>query len=212
MKSELERTLCDVPEYQHVQVSGLWGTYDDGLAYLKQPHNAARPKVILSLGSSIGNFTREEAVGFVSQFASILGPEDSFLIGLDACQDPQRVYEAYNDRDGITHDFTMNGLKHANSLLGYKLFLEGDWEAVGEYDQRGGRHRAFVVPTRDLTLDGVPVGKGEKIRIEESYKYNQTQSDALWSAAGVTTGSAWSNDGSHGTSRTPRFVYDELLT
>nr|POE72323.1 ergothioneine biosynthesis protein 1 [Quercus suber] len=198
MKSELDRTLSDVPDYQYVKVAGLWGTYDDGLAFLKTPQNAIKPKVILSIGSSIGNFTREDAVGFVRQFASILGPDDALLIGIDACQDADRVYNAYNDQDGITHEFTMNGLRHANNLLGYEAFRDGEWEAIGEYDEEGGRHRAFVVPTKDLTLGDVPMRKGEKVRIEESYKYNQAQSDALWTAAGVTPGTAWSNDGNHG--------------
>lgn len=177
MHSELERTLGAVPAgaFKHVKCYGLWGTYDDGLAWLKKPENASKPKAILSLGSSIGNFTREEAVGFVSQFANILKPTDALLIGLDACQTPDKVHAAYNDRHGITHDFTMNGLHHANQLLGYEAFSTEDWEAVGEYDQVGGRHRAYVVPKRDLQVEGVSLKQGEKIRIEESYKYNHSQ-------------------------------------
>ena len=49
MYDELVRTLALVPEgtYKHVRCAGLWGTYDDGLAWLKQPKNVARPKAIL---------------------------------------------------------------------------------------------------------------------------------------------------------------------
>lgn len=196
MQSELERTLAAVPAgtFKHVKCFGLWGTYDDGLEWLKTGENADKPKTILSLGSStytkhplawlnvidflpvgIGNFTRPEAEGFVSQFADILKPDDSFVIGLDACQDPDKVYHAYNDRDGVTHRFTMNGLQHANRLLGREAFCTDDWEAVGEYDQVGERHRAFVVPKKDLQVEGVSLKQGEKIRIEESYKYNHKQ-------------------------------------
>lgn len=177
MQSELERTLAAVPAgtFTHVKCFGLWGTYDDGLEWLKSPENAEKPKTILSLGSSIGNFTRQEAVDFVGQFAAILQPNDSFVIGLDACQDPDKVYHAYNDRDGITHRFTMNGLHHANRLLGRESFATDDWEAIGEYDQGDERHRAFVVPRKDLQVEGVSLRQGEKIRIEESYKYNRKQ-------------------------------------
>lgn len=54
---ELYRTLEQVPAFKHVRCHGLHGTYDDGLDWLKTPENAARPKCIMSLGSSIGRIT-----------------------------------------------------------------------------------------------------------------------------------------------------------
>lgn len=92
MHSELVRTLNAVPQgtFKHVKCFGLHGTYDDGLEWLKKSENAAKPKTILSMGSSIGNFNREDAVGFVAQFADILQPNDTFILGLDACQDPEK--------------------------------------------------------------------------------------------------------------------------
>lgn len=177
MKSELERTLAAVPAgtFKNLQCFGLWGTYDDGLDWLKRPENAVKPKTVLSLGSSIGNFTREESVGFIDQFAQILKPTDSFLIGLDGCQDPDKVFHAYNDRDEVTRRFTKNGLHHANRLLGYEAFSPDDWEALGEYNEPGGKHQAFVIPQKDLQVEGVSLKKGEKLRIEESHKYNRAQ-------------------------------------
>lgn len=170
MQSELDRTLADVPEgtFQHVECAGLLGTYDDGLEWLKRPENAARPKTILSLGSSIGNFIPEEAAEFIAQFAAELGLDDMMLVGLDGCLDPKSVFHAYNDRNGVTHEFTMNGLRHANRLLGYEAFDMDNWRAVGEYDSVGSRHRAFVAPQRDTIVEGVLVKQGEKVRIEES--------------------------------------------
>lgn len=170
MRSELERTLDDVPEdtFQYVKCAGLLGTYDDGLEWLKRAENAARPKAVLSMGSSIGNFPRDDAAAFIAQWSAQLGPDDMMLIGLDGCLDSEKVYHAYNDREGITRDFTLNGLQHANRLLGYEAFEYTAWDAIGEYDTKGGRHRAFVVPKTDLTVEGVPVKKGERVRIEES--------------------------------------------
>lgn len=91
MHSELVRTLAAVPfgTFEYVKCFGLHGTYDDGLEWLKRPENAARPKTILSMGSSIGNFNREDAVGFIAQFADMLQPNDTFILGLDACQEPE---------------------------------------------------------------------------------------------------------------------------
>lgn len=100
MEPELERTLAEVPQYRHVNCNGLLGTYDDGLAWLRNPENVNKPKSILSMGSSIGNFTRDEAAGFLRQFAAILGPRDNLMIGVDGCEDSQKVYRAYNDSEG----------------------------------------------------------------------------------------------------------------
>ena len=85
MQAELDRTLALVPEgtFRHVKCAGLWGTYDDGLEWLKRPENVAKPKAILSMGSSIGNFTPGDAADFVAQFAAELGHHDLLLIALD---------------------------------------------------------------------------------------------------------------------------------
>lgn len=58
-KSELIRTLRELyGRYTHVGLAGLWGTYDDGCVWLKQFNDC--PKVILWLGSSVGNMTRSK--------------------------------------------------------------------------------------------------------------------------------------------------------
>lgn len=171
--------------YRHVRCHGLFGTYDDGLAWLKRPENMERPKCVLWLGSSIGNLNRTEAANFLREFTSILSNEDHMLIGIDACQDPEKVYRGYNDREGKTHEFILNGLTHANRLLGKEAFRKEDWEVVGEYDVEAGRHQAFYRPTRDVEVEGSLIKAGERIRIEESCKYSATQSTKLWRAAGM---------------------------
>ncbi|KAF2219107.1 C-type lectin protein [Elsinoe ampelina] len=195
-REELERTLAEIPPgtFQHVKCFGLWGTYDDGLAWLKQPKNLKRPKTILSLGSSIGNFDRKEAAEFLAQFRQVLGKEDSFLLGVDACTNPEKVYHAYNDRHGLTHEFVLHGLSQANQLLGYRAFETADWEVIGEYDTRAGRHHAFVSPKKDVIVEGAQIRAGERVRIEESYKYDFDQSEELFQAAGMNEGTRWTND------------------
>lgn len=88
----------------------------------------------------------------------------------------------------------MNGLKHANELLGYEAFVPGDWRVEGEYDEVGERHRAFVIPQKDLQVEGISLKRGEKVRIEESYKYNHEQAVDLFLKAGVVEGNRWIND------------------
>ena len=49
-RSELERTLAEVPSYEKVRCLGLWGTYDDGMTWLLKPENAGKPKTVMSMG------------------------------------------------------------------------------------------------------------------------------------------------------------------
>lgn len=195
-RKELERTLREVPTgtFKNVKCFGLLGTYDDGLAWLKESANVEKHKTILSLGSSIGNFDRTGAAEFLSQFANILSPSDTFLLGLDACTDPEKVYHAYNDREGLTHEFVLNGLKHANELLGYQAFKELEWKVIGKYNREHDRHEAFVTPSKDTEVEGVLIRAGEEVRIEESWKYNWAQSERLWSDARLSEGARFTND------------------
>ncbi|GMG43400.1 unnamed protein product [Aspergillus oryzae var. brunneus] len=180
--SELQRTFAEVSidDYTHVGLHGLHGTYDDAVTWLNSPENRKRPTVIMSMGSSLGNFDRPGAAKFLSQYASLLGPSDMMIIGLDGCKDPGKVYRAYNDSEGVTRQFYENGLVHANVVLGYEAFKPDEWEVVTDYDAVEGRHWAAYSPRRDVTINGVLLKKGEKLFFEEAYKYGPEERDQLW--------------------------------
>ncbi|KAL2153030.1 hypothetical protein VTH82DRAFT_4185 [Thermothelomyces myriococcoides] len=192
-RQELERTLAQLPSYKYVRMHGLLGTYDDGRLWLQDPAVAARQKCILSLGSSIGNFGRYEAGAFLKSFADVFGPDDTMLIGLDACDDPARVYHAYNDKEGITHKFILNGLRHANKILGEEVFVEKDWRVIGEYvhDAEGGRHQAFYAPVRETIVMGERIRPHERIQVEQSLKYSAAEAEELWRQAGMIEIAQW---------------------
>jgi EasF-like predicted methyltransferase len=197
--AELQRTLSAVPKgkFKHVQCFGLHGTYDDGLEWLKSKQMANRPKSILSMGSSIGNFEKPDAAGFLKNFAEVLQPGDTLLIGIDACTNPEKVYHAYNDVAGITHEFILNGLEHANRLLATEnctdIFDISQWKVIGEYDDVQDRHVAYVSPKQDLTVYGVVIKKDERIQIEESNKYSSDETNQLFRGAGLVQGPRWTN-------------------
>ncbi|KAK3368897.1 C-type lectin protein [Lasiosphaeria ovina] len=191
-QEELERTIAQLPVYRHVSCHGLLGTYDDGREWLKLA-NVSRQKSILSLGSSIGNFERAEAAAFLKNFADVLNPGDTMLIGLDGCDSPAKVYHAYNDREGLTHEFVLNGLSHANKVLGQNVFVEADWRVIGEYvyDGEGGRHQAFYSPLRDTTVMGELIRPHDRIRVEQSLKYSRDEAQKLWGLAGMAETGHW---------------------
>ena len=115
------------------------------------------------------------------------------LIGIDACQESEKVYHAYNDKQGTTHEFILNGLTHANKLMGKEVFRKEDFKVVGEYDEVAGRHQAFYTPVRDVMVEGTLIRVGEKVRVEESYKYSLLQSNELWQQAGLMVQARFGN-------------------
>ncbi|TVY15608.1 Ergothioneine biosynthesis protein 1 [Lachnellula arida] len=190
---ELKRTLEQVPTFKHVKCHGLHGTYDDGLDWLKTPEHSSRPKCVMSLGSSIGNFHRSDAAAFLRGFSNALQPSDSILVGLDGTKDAEKVYHAYNDREGITHKFILNGLVQANEVLGKEVFKVDDWKVIGEYvyDGEGGRHQAFYSPKRDVVFNDVTFKAEERVQVEQSLKYPPEAATQLWSDAGLQEVRRW---------------------
>lgn len=195
--SELQRTLAEVPEgsFQNVTCHGLHGTYDDGLEWLKTPAIKSKTKTVLWLGSSIGNLSRSESADFLRNFTAALEPSDAMLVAVDGCKNSERVYHAYNDREGITHQFYANGLLNANRILGRDVFELKKWEILGSYNSEIGRHEAFLSPTEDITIDNITVRHGEKVRLEEAYKYDNEDLETLWKSAGVGMVRSWTNEG-----------------
>ncbi|CAI6091320.1 unnamed protein product, partial [Clonostachys chloroleuca] len=191
---ELERTLSQLPAFQNVTCRGLHGTYDDGrdwLATLKD-----RPKSHLSgklTEMILGNFHRDDAAKFLEGFGRIMGSGDCMFVGVDSCIRPDKVYHAYNDHKGLTHQFILNGLENANSLFGYEVFHIPDWKVIGEYvyDEDGGRHQAFVAPIRETVVLGHQIKAFERIKIEQSLKYSSSGSIKLWKAAGLVEAHRW---------------------
>lgn len=93
---------------------------------------------------------------------------------------------AYNDSQGVTRAFTLNGLKNANRILGFEAFKAEEWDAFGEFVEEDGYHRAFVSPIKDVIIDGIELKKGERIRIEESWKFSTEEIQHLWDQSGLT--------------------------
>ena len=152
------------------------------------------------MGSSIGNFERVQCATFLQSIASSLQPCDMVLIGVDSCLDKDKVYRAYNDKDGITHAFYHNGLDHANRLLGYELFKQEDWETVGEFDAEEARHQAFVFPNKDINAYGFAFKAGERIRLENSHKFppQLRQRSILWDSSGLALRASYVDSVRHG--------------
>lgn len=196
-------------KYSHVRCHGLLGTYNDAIIWLQQPENLDRPKCVVSLGSSIGSFTRTEAARFLSRFAEVLksnrssanvsGEDSSIIIGLDACKSKDKVHRAYNDGFGLNAKFILNTLRHANAIIGENVFRLGEWVVRGEWNETTGSHDQYLVPLKDVIFENTCFKAGGRVLATHSHKYNANEQDQLWRRAALTEIERWvSKDNSYG--------------
>lgn len=83
-----------------------------------------RRKVLLFLGSNIGNFSRDQAVDFFRQLRAVMNDDDLLFVGFDLQKDPHVIVEAYDDAAGVTARFNLNLLERINRELGGNFDLD----------------------------------------------------------------------------------------
>jgi uncharacterized SAM-dependent methyltransferase len=155
-----------------------------------------RPKLILWLGSSIGNLDRLNAERFVSKLRGGMNLEDRLLLGIDLRKNREVLESAYNDSNGVTARFNQNLLARINRELGGQFDPETfDFQAT--YDEVSGKvvshlrsRRDQTVRIEDLGLD-VEFAAGETIHTENSFKYSRAEIGALASCTGFALEEHW---------------------
>jgi dimethylhistidine N-methyltransferase len=145
-------------------------------------------------GSTIGNFTVEEARAFLRKAVEVAGPKGAMLIGVDLKKDTALLHAAYNDSQGVTAEFNLNVLRRINRELHGNFDLAA-FEHRAFYDPARGRIEMHLVSTRDQR---VSVGgrefvftAGESIHTESSYKYSVGEFQAHARDAGFAVGDCW---------------------
>jgi len=150
------------------------GDYFEILASLK---NSKHPKVILFLGSNIGNMTDEVAAEFIYQLGSNLTSNDKLLLGVDLKKDPSIVLPAYNDSNGFTRDFNLNLLSRINNELGADFDVT-QFSHQPAYSESEGIARSFLesLKKQEIYIEALDKSfefkTGEKIETEISRKYD----------------------------------------
>jgi L-histidine N-alpha-methyltransferase len=159
---------------------GLNGEYFKMLAEAKAL--SSKIKVVLFLGSNIGNYTLTEARDFCSSLRQYLVPGDLVLIGFDLKKDPQLISNAYNDKEGYTRDFNLNLLKRINRELGGDFRID-QFHHYPCYDPATGACKSYLVSKKEqvVHLDGndIHFSDGETIYMEVSQKFTVSQTDEL---------------------------------
>jgi len=146
-------------------------------------------------GSTIGNFTPEEALHFLQGAARVLRG-GALLLGADLVKDPAVLHAAYNDAQGVTAAFNLNLLVRANRELGTR-FVPGQFAHSAFYNAPLQRIEMHLVSRKrqKVALGGecYEFEEGEALHTENSYKFTIEGLRALAVRAGFRPGPAWTD-------------------
>lgn len=171
-----------------LQLHALHGEY---LGMLKKAGElSAKKKVVLFLGSNIGNFSLEEAGRFCRQVRDHLSPGDLILTGFDLAKNPKIILAAYNDAAGVTRQFNYNLLRRINREMDADFNTE-QFDHFPTYDPATGTCKSYLVSLKDQVVrigeaDFIRFGEGEPVLTEVSQKYTVAQIAQLARACGCT--------------------------
>jgi dimethylhistidine N-methyltransferase len=171
--------------------------YTQGLDF--EPLAFGERRLVLYIGSSIGNFEPWEAERVLTRVRAGLNPGDALLLGVDLKKDEATLLAAYDDAAGVTADFNLNMLARLNRELGAEFQLDA-FEHRAVWNARESRiemHLESRVAQRvriDALDAEVEFAEGERIHTENSYKYQPGQAESLMASAGFEPVESWTDE------------------
>ena len=192
LRSAVESLAGRFPD---VRVVGVCADYTRAIQLSEIiPGADVKRRVVFFPGSTIGNFTPDEARGFLINARCAAGHSGAMLVGVDLKKDREVVTAAYNDAQGVTAAFNLNLLERINRELG------ADFDPAGfahraHYDESVGRIEMHLASKREqqVRLDGhtFRFRAGETIHTENSYKYSVDDFQTLARDAGFIAEYYW---------------------
>ena len=162
---------------------------------LPAPGEGAGRRVGFFPGTTLGNFTPDEALSFL-QLAARLLRGGGLLLGVDLVKDPAVLHAAYNDSQGVTAAFNLNLLRRANAELGSDFDVDGFTHAAF-YNAPHRRIEMHLVSRRrqTVTFEGrtYEFAEGETLHTENSHKFTIDDLRALAVRAGFTPKAVWTD-------------------
>ncbi|MBE0624676.1 MAG: L-histidine N(alpha)-methyltransferase [Burkholderiales bacterium] len=183
-------------EFPQMEMLGIGADFSSGL---RLPDAVSRDKRLFFYpGSSIGNFTPEQALAFLAGIrAQCAGPHGGgLLIGVDLLKSETLLQTAYDDALGVTAAFNLNLLNNVNALIGSD-FAVRDWRHRAQFNTAASRIEMHLEARHDLSVRW-PGGtrafrQGQRIHTENSYKYALTDFKTLLARAGFDRIQAWTD-------------------
>jgi dimethylhistidine N-methyltransferase len=179
-----------------VRIAPVEANYLEGIDLALAERAGAGHALILFLGSTIGNFTREEAGTFLQRVRQRLRPGDSLLLGADLVKPRATLLRAYDDSLGVTAAFNLNLLARINRELGGQFDL-AQFAHEARYNERQSRIEMHL---RSRVAQEVAIGaldlrvsfaRGETIWTESSHKFRMEEIRGIGEEAGWRTARQW---------------------
>ena len=158
--------------------------------------NVPAPRLILYLGSSIGNFEPLHASRLMSRLRARLSPGDTLLLGTDLAKPASVLLPAYDDAAGVTAAFNRNLLVRINRELGANFDVES-FAHVARWNPVASRIEIYLesVQAQEVAIPAlgmsVRFGRGETIHTENSYKFTATMVDSILQNGGFVRDCTW---------------------
>jgi dimethylhistidine N-methyltransferase len=180
-------------DFSKLSITGMPMDYNSGLERINRlvsAHDAPKSKLILFLGSSIGNFEPKQAVSFLRMLRQKMCLDDYLLIGFDLQKETSILDAAYNDKEAVTARFNVNLLKRINAELEGQFELE-QFAHRAFYNEQLGRIEMHL---ESLANQEVQIGRlkksfnfklNETIHTENSYKYSLDMIDRIATQSGL---------------------------
>jgi L-histidine N-alpha-methyltransferase len=154
------------------------GDYFETLGYLKHDN----PKILLFMGSNIGNYENEKAVAFLKLLYDKMNPNDLLMLGVDLKKNPKTILNAYDDKQGITKAFNLNLLRRMNVELDANFDID-EFDHYPYYEPITGIAYSYIFSkkSQDVHIDGHKISfeENEMIHTEVSQKYSLKQLDDI---------------------------------
>ncbi|MGA7885766.1 MAG: L-histidine N(alpha)-methyltransferase [Acidobacteriaceae bacterium] len=187
-----DRITRDLPQ---VTVHPIQSDYTRNLGELP---GAGHRRLVLYIGSSIGNFEPPRAIALLRSLRRRLAPGDWLLLGVDHIKDRTTLLRAYNDAAGITAEFNRNVLTRINAELGAnfrpRLFrhraLWNDRECRMEMHLESLVAQEVSIPALEMTIR---FRRGESVHTENSYKFTPDAANLLLKRGGFAPRQSWTD-------------------
>ena len=174
-------------QFPAVECRGMVGDYFHGIRWSNENHRGSR--LVLFLGSTVGNFTGQQTQTFLRTLWNALSHGDHLLIGFDLKKDIDILLHAYNDSRGVTSRFNLNLLDRINRELGGE-FDVSKFQHFGTYDVISGAMKSYLVSREHQNVRIRSLNKDfsfqpyEAIHLEYSFKFLAEDVKALANTTG----------------------------
>jgi len=156
-------------------------------------------RLLIYIGSSIGNFEPGESLMLLERVRAALEPGDCFLLGVDLVKDAAVLQDAYDDPGGVTAAFNRNVLVRLNRELDAD-FNPATFAHRAIWNAEESRIEMHLVSAKDqeVWLPGIDLRvrfqMGESIHTENSYKYRPGAAEAFLTKAGFVPEATWTDE------------------